>query len=144
MTDIRFGTDGWRAVIADDFTFDNVRVVAQATAEYLLRQPLAAQGVVVGYDTRFLSAAFARAAAEALAANDVPVALTSSVVPTPVLSHAVRQRRAGAGVMITASHNPARWNGFKLRIAGGAAAPSAVSSEVERAIPEIEIGRAHV
>ena len=140
MTEIRFGTDGWRAVIADDFTFENVRVVAQATAEYLSRQPLASRAVVVGYDTRFLSAAFACAVAEVLAANEIPVALTSGVVPTPVLSHAVRRRRAAAGVMITASHNPARWNGFKFRLADGAAAPSSVSSELERAIPEIVAG----
>ena len=82
MTEIRFGTDGWRAVIAEDYTFDNVRLLTQATSEYLLNHDLASQGVVVGYDTRFLSAAFARAAAEVLAANGIPVALTSSFVPT--------------------------------------------------------------
>lgn len=137
MDNIVFGTDGWRAVIADDFTFDNVRAVTQATAEYLLKQSDDPQGVVVGYDTRFLSATFARAAAEVLAANKIPVALTTSVVPTPVLSHAVRQRGASAGVMITASHNPARWNGFKLRGHDGSAAPIDISSAVELAIPSI-------
>ena len=137
MTEIRFGTDGWRGVIADDFTFQNVRAVTQATAEYLLRHDLASAGVAVGYDTRFLSSAFAHAAAEVMAANDIPVALSSSFIPTPVLSHAVRQREASAGVMITASHNAARWNGFKLKLGGGAAAPSAATSEVERAIPDI-------
>ena len=137
MTEIRFGTDGWRGVIADDYTFDNVRAVAQATAEYLARHDLGPRGVVVGYDTRFLSAAFARASAEVLAANGITVAACSSFMPTPVLSHAVRQREAGAGVMITASHNPARWNGFKLKLAGGAPAPDTVTSEIEQAIPQV-------
>ena len=137
MTEIRFGTDGWRAVIAEDYTFDNVRLLAQATSEYLLGQDLASRGVVVGYDTRFLSAAFARAAAEVLAANGIPVALTSSFVPTPALSHAVQERDAAAGVMITASHNPARWNGFKLKVAGGAPAPAEVTSQVEQLLPAV-------
>ena len=137
MTEIRFGTDGWRGVIADDYTFDNVRAVAQATAEYLTRHDLGARGVVVGYDTRFLSAAFARACADVLAANGITVAGSSSFMPTPVLSHAVQQRDAGAGVMITASHNPARWNGFKLKLAGGAPAPETVTSEIEQAIPQV-------
>ncbi|MSQ41448.1 MAG: phosphoglucomutase/phosphomannomutase family protein [Dehalococcoidia bacterium] len=132
MTAIRFGTDGWRGVIADDYTFENVRIVAQAIAEYLLRHGLAAAGVVVGYDTRFLSAEFARTAAEVLAANELPVALTAGVVPTPLLSFAVRRRGAAAGVMITASHNPARWNGVKIKVAGGGAATEAVTAEVER------------
>ena len=141
MTEIRFGTDGWRAVIAEDYTFDNVRLLTQATSEYLLNHDLASQGVVVGYDTRFLSAAFARAAAEVLAANGIPVALTSSFVPTPALSHAVRERNSAAGVMITASHNPARWNGFKLKIAGGGPAPTEVTSQVERLIPAVAAER---
>ena len=134
---IKFGTDGWRAVIGEDYTFDNVRAVTQATAEYLLRHDLASRGVVVGYDTRFLSGSFARAAAEALAANDIAVALTPEFVPTPVLSHAVGEREAGAGVMITASHNPARWNGFKIKLASGAPATEAVTGAIERAVPSV-------
>jgi len=136
MQDIRFGTDGWRAVIADDYTFDNVRVVAQATADYLKRHNLTSK-VVVGYDTRFLSGSFAGAVAEVMAANDIPVALTSSFVPTPALSFAVRELQAGGGVMITASHNPARWNGFKVKSnLGGTASPEA-TAEIEQAIPGI-------
>lgn len=140
MTEIKFGTDGWRGVIADDFTFDNVGAVAQATAEYLQQQGDASKGVVVGYDTRFQSAAFARRAAEVLAANDIPVLLTSGYVPTPVLAHAVRERGVAAGVMITASHNPARWNGFKIKLASGAPATEAVTGAIERAVPSVIAG----
>ena len=139
MQEIRFGTDGWRAVIADDYTFDNVRAVAQAMADYLKRHDLASE-VVIGYDTRFLSGSFAGAVAEVMVANEIPVALTSSFVPTPALSFAVRERGAGGGVMITASHNPARWNGFKVKSAlGGTASPEA-TSEIEQAIPGIFAG----
>ena len=134
MPDIKFGTDGWRGVIADDFTFENVGAVAQATAEYIHEQGEASQGVVVGYDTRFQSAGFARHTAEVMAANDIPVHLTSSYIPTPVLSHAVRELGAAAGVMITASHNPARWNGFKIKLATGAPATEAVTGAIERAL----------
>ena len=123
MTDIRFGTDGWRAVIADEFTFENVRLVAQATAEWMQRDRVAAQGVVIGYDTRFLSGLFAAAVAEVMAANGIKVALSSTFLPTPALSYTVRDRRAGGGVMITASHNPARWNGFKVKPWFGGSAP---------------------
>ena len=119
MAEIRFGTDGWRAVIADDYTFANVRAVAQATADWMQRAKLAERGAVVGYDTRFLSDAFANAAAEVLAGNEIRVALASAPAPTPALSHAVIERGAGAGVVITASHNPARWNGFKIKQAVG-------------------------
>ncbi len=137
MADIRFGTDGWRAVIADDFTFENVRIVAQATADWLKRDRRAADGVVVGYDTRFLSGSFAAAVAEVRAANDIKVALASSFLPTPALSYTVRERKAGGGVMITASHNPARWNGFKVKPHFGGSAPPEVTAMIEGAIPGI-------
>jgi phosphomannomutase len=137
MTAIRFGTDGWRAEIAEDFTFANVRAVAQATAEHLLGTGAAARGVVVSFDTRFLSGSFAGAVAEVLAGNGVRVALTSGPGPTPALSHAVIERKAGAGVMITASHNPARWNGFKLKEDFGGSSPRAVTDALERAIPGV-------
>lgn len=140
MAAVHFGTDGWRAVIADDFTFENVRATAQATADYVLRHDLASQGIVVGYDTRFLSGSFAGTVAEVLAANDLHVALTSTSLPTPVLSHALLRREAGAGVMITASHNPARWNGYKLRMSDGASAATEVTAEIEQAIPGIITG----
>lgn len=134
---IKFGTDGWRGVIADDFTFENVRIVAQATAEWLKREKQASKGVVIGYDTRFLSGSFAGAVAEVMAANDIKTALTSSFVPTPALSWAVRDRGAGGGVMLTASHNPARWNGFKVKPYYGGSAPAEVTSAIENAIPAI-------
>ena len=142
MNPVRFGTDGWRAVIAEDFTFDRVRAVAQATAEWLRDAGLADRGAVVGYDTRFLSDAFAEAAAGVLAGNGVAVALASAPAPTPAVSHAVVARGAGAGVVITASHNPARWNGFKVKQAVGNAAPPEVTSAIEAAVPAIlESGR---
>jgi phosphomannomutase len=134
---IKFGTDGWRGVIADDFTFENVRIVAQATAEWLKREKQAAKGVVIGYDTRFLSGSFAGAVAEVMAANEIKTALTSAFVPTPALSWAVRDRGAGGGVMLTASHNPARWNGFKVKPHYGGSAPAEVTSAIENAIPAI-------
>ncbi|MYB40804.1 MAG: phosphoglucomutase/phosphomannomutase family protein [Chloroflexi bacterium] len=137
MAEIRFGTDGWRAVIAEDYTFENVRAVAQATAGWLLRTGQARSGAVVGYDTRFLSDAFANAAAEVLAANGIAVALASRAAPTPALSHAVLDRKAAAGVVITASHNPGRWNGFKVKQAAGNSAPPEVTSEIEQAVPAI-------
>ncbi len=140
MAEIRFGTDGWRAVIAEDFTFDNVRAVAQATADWMHRHGLHEQGAVVGYDTRFLSDAFANATAEVLAGNDIRVGLASSAAPTPAISHAVLQREAGAGIVITASHNPARWNGFKIKQAVGNSAPSEVTAEIEQAVPGIITG----
>ena len=140
MADIRFGTDGWRAVIAGDFTFDNVRAVAQATADWMRRRGLHERGAVVGYDTRFLSDAFANAAAEVLAGNDIHVGLASSAAPTPALSHAVLQRDAGAGIVITASHNPARWNGFKIKQAVGNSAPPEVTAEIEQSVPGIITG----
>lgn len=140
MSEIRFGTDGWRATIAEDFTFANVRAVSQALADHLRRHDLAGDGVVVGYDTRFLSGSFAGAIAEVLAANEIHVALTSGPTPTPAVSFSVLEQGAGAGVMVTASHNPARWNGIKLRTAAGMAIPRAVAAELEQAVPGIITG----
>ncbi|MCK9487624.1 MAG: phosphoglucomutase/phosphomannomutase family protein [Dehalococcoidia bacterium] len=134
---IKFGTDGWRAVIAEDFTFENVRLVAQSMAEWLTREKQASKGVVIGYDTRFLSGSFAGAVAEVMAANGIQTTLTSTFVPTPALSWAVRDRGAGGGVMLTASHNPARWNGFKVKPHYGGSAPAEVTSAIENAIPAI-------
>ncbi len=137
MSDITFGTDGWRAVIAEDFTFDNLRIVSQAFSDYLRKADRTPRGVVIGYDTRFQGAAFAAAAAEVLAANNIHVSLTATAVPTPGLSFAVLHRNADAGVMITASHNPARWNGFKVKLANGASAPEGVTRAIEEAIPGV-------
>jgi phosphomannomutase len=128
-TVVKFGTDGWRGVIADDFTYENVRVAARAIAHYVLEHEDAAAGVCVGYDTRFGSRTFACIVAEVLSGAGIPVALASKVTPTPELSFAVRERKAAGGVMITSSHNPAEWNGVKYKASyGGAGKPSIIAS----------------
>lgn len=122
---IKFGTDGWRGVIAREFTFDNLSQVAQATMDWMTREGLAEQGLVVGYDRRFLSPDFARRVAEVAAGNGIRTLLCDDVAPTPAVSWAVKQQGAGAGVMITASHNPPIYNGFKVKEGyGGSARPS--------------------
>ncbi|MGP8261079.1 MAG: phosphoglucomutase/phosphomannomutase family protein [Acidobacteriaceae bacterium] len=130
-TAVKFGTDGWRGIIADDFTYANVRVAARAIAHYVLQHEDAARGVCIGYDTRFGSRAFAMVAAEVLANAGIPVALGSEITPTPALSYAVRERKAAGGVMITSSHNPAEWNGVKYKASyGGSGSPSIMASIV--------------
>ncbi len=137
-TPIKFGTDGWRGIIAEDYTFENVRYCAQGLAEYLEDQGLHFHGVVVGYDTRFESEDFAAAVAEVLAGNGIRAYLTDRPNPTPVVSFGIISRKAGAGVMVTASHNPARYNGFKVRSAyGGAAAPE-VLADLEQRIADAQ------
>jgi phosphomannomutase len=131
---IKFGTDGWRAVIAEDFTFHNLERVAQATADFWSDQPPPGthQTVVVGYDRRFLSDRFGRRVAEVLAGNGFTVALSDGPAPTPSVSYAVKTKKAAGGVMITASHNPAIFNGFKLKAHYGGSAESALCQEVEK------------
>jgi len=128
---IKFGTDGWRAVIADDFTFANVRIVAQAIAAYVHAKEEPAKGLCIGYDTRFGSKAFARTCAEEVAATGIPVALAPAVTPTPALSYAVRQRGAAGGIMITSSHNPAQWNGVKYKAWYGGSGKPSIIAEIE-------------
>jgi phosphomannomutase len=123
---IKFGTDGWRAVIADDFTFHNVRRVAGGIASYVLKHEDAARGLIVGYDTRFGSQRFARAAAEILASAGIPVKLADDCVPTPAVSLAVKSLKAAGGVVITSSHNPWNWNGVKFKANFGGSAPPAI------------------
>ncbi|HIJ94447.1 MAG TPA: phosphoglucomutase/phosphomannomutase family protein [Desulfuromonadales bacterium] len=122
---ITFGTDGWRGVIAREFTVDNLSLVAQATMDFLNREGLGNKGLIIGYDRRFLSRDFARRVAEVAAGNGIRVKLTDGYAPTPAVSWAVRETGAGAGVMITASHNPPEYNGFKIKEAfGGSALPT--------------------
>jgi len=122
---IQFGTDGWRGVIADTFTFDNLSLVAQATMDYMQQNGLAEKGLVIGYDRRFLSREFAERVAGIAAANGIRTWLSQGYSPTPAVSWAVHEKGAGAGVMITASHNPPRYNGFKIKESfGGSARPS--------------------
>jgi len=122
---IKFGTDGWRGIIADDFTFDNVRRVAGAIAAYVLKHEDARCGLIVGYDTRFTSQSAARIAAEVLAEAGIPVKLANDYTPTPAISFAVKQRGAAGGVVVTSSHNPWNWNGVKFKGKfGGSGTPS--------------------
>ncbi len=113
MSEVSFGTDGWRAVIADGFTFANVRCVSQAIARHLLDQGLGEKGVVVGFDTRFMADKFALVVTEVMTGNGIKVFLCKKHTPTPVVAHAVTVRRAGGAVMLTASHNPAEYMGIK-------------------------------
>src|SRR5438874_4572652 len=124
---IKFGTDGWRAIIADEFTFGNVERVSQATADYWATNPVAGteKRVIVGYDRRFLSDEFGQRTAEVFAGNGFEVVLTPEPTPTPSVSFAVKRQRAIGGIMITASHNPPMFNGFKLKSDyGGSSEPS--------------------
>lgn len=130
---IKFGTDGWRAGIAEEYTFENVRYCAQGTADYLMAAGLAPRGMVVGYDLRFRSEDFARAVAEVLAGNGIRAYLAKAAAPTPVLSYAILPLKAAGGIWITASHNPATDNGYKLRSSyAGAAAPETLAQVEER------------
>jgi alpha-D-glucose phosphate-specific phosphoglucomutase len=149
-TSIKFGTDGWRAVIAEDYTFDNVRACAASVALYLKQHGLAERGLIVGYDARYASEDFADAVAEVVAAQGIKVYVTDTLVPTPVVSFSIIDRKAGGGVVITASHNPWRWNGFKFKPDyGGSASPEIVAQIeaplpdlVDRVLPRTEIGEA--
>jgi phosphomannomutase len=133
---IVFGTDGWRARIADEFTYDNVRRCAQGVAQYVRDQGTTAKGVVIGFDRRFSSEYFAQAAAEVLLAYDIPVALASSPIPTQMTSYEVVERGSACGVMITASHNPWTDNGFKVKSPSGSAAGPDILATLERVIRE--------
>lgn len=142
MTQIHFGTDGWRGVIAEDFTVANVRKVAVAIARYVIRAEKPGNGVLVGYDARFAGPLFARAAAEAVAATGTPVWLSDSPCPTPTISLLVRQRGAAGGIMITASHNPYRWNGVKYKASYGSSASPAITTEIEKELTTVLEGSA--
>ena len=133
-TVIKFGTDGWRAKIADEYNFVNVRRCAQAVAEYVVERGESARGVVVDYDRRFASEHFATAAAEVVLAHGIPVAFASQALPTQMSSFEVVQRRAAAGIVITASHNPWTDNGFKIKSPTGAAAGPEMLIDIEARI----------
>jgi phosphomannomutase len=126
---ITFGTDGWRAVVADDFTYENVRAVAQGVAWYLGDEP---RPVVVGHDTRYCGDLFAREVARVLAANGIRVVLLDRPVPTPAVSWTIIQRKAAGAVVVTASHNSAEFNGIKYKPDFGGSAPPEVVAEIER------------
>ena len=128
---VKFGTDGWRGVIADDFTFENVRAAAAAIAGYVLAKEDPSKGVCIAYDTRFGSPAFAAIAAEVIAGAGIPVRLADRITPTPALSYAVKHQGAAGGVMITSSHNPAQWNGVKYKAAYGGSGSPSIMAEIE-------------
>jgi phosphomannomutase len=137
--EIKFGTDGWRGIIADDFTFDNVRRVAGAIASYVLKHEESQRGVVVGYDTRFASPRAARIVAEEIAAAGIPVKLANDYTPTPAVSYGVKHLGAAGGVMVTSSHNPWNWNGVKFKARFGGSATPAIMKKIEE---ELALGAA--
>src|SRR3954470_14433576 len=136
---IKFGTSGWRGLIARDFTFENVRLASQGIADYLNgelknsssaiygRKPV----VILGCDTRFLGREFSLAAAEVLEHNGLSPLMCDRDTPTPVISHSIRVRKAIGGINMTASHNPAEYQGLKFSTANGAAAPPEVTKQIE-------------
>src|SRR5215471_15554556 len=128
---IKFGTDGWRGVLAEDFTFANAKIVAHAIARYVVRGEDARKGVLIGYDHRFASDRIAAAAAEVISASGTPVWLADKPCPTPTISLLVRQRKAAGGLVITASHNPYRWNGIKYKASYGSSALPSIVAEIE-------------
>src|SRR6266404_3509608 len=128
---IKFGTDGWRGIIADDFTYDNVRRVAGAIASYVLKHEDPTHGVIVGYDTRFASQRVARVASEVLVGAGIPVTLAGDYSPTPAISLAVKASGAAGGVVITSSHNPWNWNGVKFKAKFGGSATPAIMKVIE-------------
>ena len=137
MSPIKFGTDGWRGVVAEDFTFANVRKVACAVARYVVRAEKPGAGVLVGYDTRYGSERFARTAAEAVSIAGMPVWIAETACPSPALSLLVRERGAAGGIMITASHNPYKWNGVKFKASYGSSALPSIVAQVEKELAKV-------
>lgn len=135
---IKFGTSGWRGVIGEDFTFENVRVASQGIANYLIREKVPGNGVVIGYDTRFLSEKFATEAAKILAYNGIQAWLSDRDVPTPCISFETRRRRAKGAINFTASHNPPEYNGLKFSTGNGAPALPEVTRRIEAEIQALE------
>ena len=128
---IKFGTDGWRAVISETFTFGNLRLVAQAIADFVREQNNNDPSVIIGFDTRFLSDRYAAEVARVMAANQITSWLARADTPTPTISHSVVHKKATAGIMITASHNAPRYNGVKLKASYGGSATPAQNKRVE-------------
>ncbi|MGH2574893.1 MAG: phosphoglucomutase/phosphomannomutase family protein, partial [Ignavibacteria bacterium] len=131
---IKFGTDGWRAVIADDYTFENLKKISKATAVAFQNHPKISNGIVVGYDTRFLSKEFAECSSSVFANHGIKVFLTDSFVTTPTVSLLTKDKNLAYGVMITASHNPAEYNGFKLKDEFGGSMGTASLQLVEKVL----------
>jgi phosphomannomutase len=144
---IQFGTDGWRGILADDFTDENVRIAAGAIARYVREHEDAARGICVAYDTRFMSQRFAEIVAEVAAGAGIPVRLADRITPTPALSYAVKHLRAAGGVMITSSHNPYQWNGVKYKASYGGSGSPAIMELIQGYLgqgPPVASGRAAI
>ena len=139
---IKFGTDGWRAVISETFTFGNLRLVAQAIADFIKEENDGDPSVVIGFDTRFLSDRYAAEVARVMAANGVETWLARADTPTPAVSYSVVHKKTSAGIMITASHNAPRYNGIKLKARYGGSASVAQNRRVERHL-EQNLASAH-
>ena len=137
MSSIKFGTDGWRGVIAEDFTFANARIVAHAIARYVVRNEDARKGVLVGYDHRYAADRVAAAVAEVISASGTPVWLADKPCPTPAISYLVRHCRAAGGIVITASHNPYRWNGIKYKASYGSSALPSIVAQIEQELDAV-------
>lgn len=135
---IKFGTDGWRGVISDDFTFENLIIVTQATAKYYNNHPKIKNGLVIGYDARFMSDEYARLVARVLASNGIKVILADNMVSSPMVSLAAKEMNLAGGIMITASHNPPKYNGFKIKGDFGGSAHPEMVSEIEKLLDENE------
>ena len=145
--EIKFGTDGWRGVIGDVFTFKNVAIVAQAIAEWINNNTAAINGVksiCIGYDNRFLSQEFAEIVGSVFAANNIKVYLSDTSLPTPALSFGVTRKKSVAGIMITASHNPGKFNGIKIKTAQGGAAGKDITDVVESYLHKTEIKKSNI
>jgi phosphomannomutase len=137
MPTIKFGTDGWRGIIADDFTIANARTVAEAIARYVVRAEDPRKGVLVGYDHRFAADRVAAVVADVISASGTPVWLTDKPCPTPAISLLVRQRDAAGGIVVTASHNPYSWNGIKYKASYGSSALPSIVSQIEQELATV-------
>src|SRR5436305_13901048 len=138
MSAIKFGTDGWRGIIAEDFTFANASIVAEAIARYVVRGEDARKGLIVGYDHRYASDAVARRVAEIFSSTGTPVWLTDRPCPTPAVSYLVRERGAAGGVVVTASHNPYGWNGIKYKASYGSSALPSIIAQIENELQGVQ------
>jgi alpha-D-glucose phosphate-specific phosphoglucomutase len=137
MTPIKFGTDGWRGIIGQDFNLPNARLVAQAIARYVVRSEDSRRGVLIGYDHRYESDTIAETIAKVLSASGTPVWLADKPCPTPAISLLVRQRQAAGGIVVTASHNPSSWNGIKYKASYGSSALPTIVAQIETELAEV-------
>jgi alpha-D-glucose phosphate-specific phosphoglucomutase len=135
---IKFGTSGWRAIISDEFTFANVRLLSQAVANYLKKSGLAKRGIVIGHDTRFLSSNFAQEAAKVIASNNIKVYFPKRSTPTPIVSYTILDKKLGGAIIISASHNPAVYNGFKFSAETGGPSSKEVTKIIEKEVTKIK------